>query len=247
MYCTKCGKELPDNSHFCPNCGNEVKNSSMESERNKVNSISYSSGKKEKLLANEWWLSLLFGISVSEFFYIVYYIFLKLQSPQNAAVSFYLKFMLVITLSLAVSLKYAMPYLSDGLRQIRQSFQLRGIVDVSLGAVIALWRILSSMGQSLDKTSTANDLLAESSFFITITILSFLSARKKKGIKANMVSLLYLAGVYNWLFWFMVLIGGICDGIISDGILSLFALAILVLPFVIALIAGICFYRCRRG
>lgn len=62
-----------------------------------------------------------------------------------------------------------------------------------------------------------------------------------------MVSLLYLAGIYNWLFWLMVLISGICDGLISEGALSLFALVILALPLVVSLIAGICFYRCKRG
>lgn len=247
MFCIKCGKELPENCRYCPNCGNAVDNSTMDSGRNRTKSFSYSDGMREKLLTSELWLTLLLGISVSEFYYIVYYVFLKIQSPQTAAVSFYLKFMLIVTLSLTVSLKYVMPYLSEGFRQIRQAFQLRGVIGVSLGAIVALWRMLSTMGQSLDIASTANSLLGESGFFITITILSFVSVKKKNTIKANMVCLLYLAGVYNWLFWFMVLIGGICDGLIPESILSLFALVILVLPLIVALIAGICFYRCKRG
>ncbi len=246
MYCMKCGKELPDNSRFCPNCGTAVDKTSIDS-GNRPKSVAHLDNMRGKLLTSELLLTLLLGISVSEVYYIVYYVFLKIQSPQTTAVSFYLKFMLLVTLSLTVSLKYAMPYLSQGLRQIRLPFQLRGVIGVSLGAIVALFRILSSIGQSLDRNSTANDLLAESSFFITITILSFASARRKHAIKANMVSLLYLAGVYNWLFWFLVLISGICDGIIPDGILSLLALVILALPLVIALIAGIYFYRCKRG
>ncbi len=246
MFCIKCGKELPENCRYCPNCGTSVDNGTINSGRNREKSSGHSYG-KGKLLTCELWLTLLLGISVSEFYYIVYYVFLKIQSPQTAAVSFYLKFMLFVTLSLAVSLKYGMPYLSKGFRQIRQPIQLRGVIGISLGAIVVLWRILSSMGQSLDRASTANSLLGESSFFITISILSFVSAKKKNTIKANMVSLLYLAGIYNWLFWFMVLIGGICDGLLSEGVLSLFALVILALPLVVSLIAGICFYRCKRG
>lgn len=245
MFCIKCGKELPENCRYCPNCGTAVDNGTINSGRNRGKSSDYSEG-KEKLLTSELLLTLLLGISVSEFYYIVYYVFLKIQPPQTTAASFYLKLMLFITLSLTVSLKYLMPYLSKGFRQIRHPIQLRGVIGVSLGTSVALWRILSSMGQSLDRASTANSLLGESSFFITITILSFVSAKKKNTIKADMVSLLYLAGIYNWLFWLMVLISGICNCIIPDGILSLFALVILVLPLVIALIAGICFYRCKR-
>ena len=219
----------------------------MDSGGNREKSSTNLSCKSEQLLTRELWLTLLFGISVSEFYYIIYYVFLKIQSPQTSVVSFYLKFMLAVTLSLTVSLKYVKPYLSEGFRQIRKAFQLRGVIGVSLGAIIALWRILSSMGQSLDMASTANSLLGESSFFITITILSFVSAKKKNTIKVNMVFLLYLAGVYNWLFWFMVLIGGMCDGLIPESILSLFVLVILTFPLIIALIAGICFYRCKRG
>lgn len=245
MFCIKCGKELPENCRYCPNCGTAVDNDTINSGRNREKSSGYSDG-KEKLLTSELLLTLLLGISVSEFYYIVYYVFLKIQPPQTGTVSFYLKFMLFVTLSLTISLKYLLPYLSKGFRQIRQPIQLRGVIGVSLGAIVALWRILSSMGQSLDRASTANSLLGESSFFITITILSFVSAKKKNTIKADMVSLLYLAGIYNWLFWLMALISGICNCIIPDGILSLFALVILVLPLVIALIAGICFYRCKR-
>lgn len=244
MYCVKCGKELPEDCRYCPNCGNAVGSGVMGNEGNTSAPLNC---KKERLLTSELWLTLLLGISVSEFYYIVYYVFLKIQSLQTAAVAFYLKFMLVVTLSLTVSLKYATPYLSEGIRQIRQFSQLRGIVGVSLGVLIAIARIIFAMGQSLNMASTANKLLGESSFFITITILFFVSAKKKKGIKANMVSLLYLSGIYNWLFWLMVLIGGICDGKVSDDILSLFAMAILALPLAVALIAGICFCRCKRG
>lgn len=247
MFCIKCGKELPENCRYCPNCGNAVDNGTINSGRNREKSAAYPKGKGEKLLTSELWLTLLLGISVSDFYYIVYYVFLKIQSPQTAVVSFYLKFVLFVTLSLTVSLKYVKPYLSEGFRQIRQSIQLRGVIGVSLGAIVALWRILSSMGQSLDRASTANNLLGESSFFITIAILSLVSAKKKNTIKANMVSLLYLTGIYNWLFWLMVLVGGICDGLLPDGILSLFVLVILTLPLGVALIAGICFYRCKRG
>lgn len=246
MYCMKCGKKLPDNSRFCPNCGTAVDKTSIDS-GNRPKSVIHSDNMRGKLLTSEFWITLLLGISVSEVYYIVYYVFLKIQSPQTTAVSFYLKFMLIVTLSLTVSLKYVIPYLSQGLRQIRLPFQLRGVIGVSLGAIAALMRILSSIGQTLDRTSTANDLLAESGFFITITILSFMSAKKKNTIKTNIVSLLYLAGVYNWLFWLLVLVIGICDGIIPDDILSLFALVILALPLAIAVIAGICFYRCKRG
>lgn len=28
MFCTNCGKEIPDGSEFCPNCGNQIGNSS---------------------------------------------------------------------------------------------------------------------------------------------------------------------------------------------------------------------------
>lgn len=247
MFCINCGKELPENCRYCPNCGTSVDNGTINSERNREKSAAYSKGKGEKLLTSGLWLTSLLGISVSVFYYIVYYVFLKIQSPQTAAVSFYLKFMLFVTLLLAVSLKYVMPYLSEGFRQIRQPIQLRGVIGVSLGAIVALWRILSSMGHSLDRASTANSLLGENSFFITIAILSFVSAKKKNTIKANRVFLLYLAGIYNWLFWFMVLIGGICDGLLPEGVLSLFVLVILALPLVVALIAGISFYRCKRG
>lgn len=244
MFCIKCGKELPENCRYCPNCGISVGDDVVGNEKN--TSVP-PNNKRERFLTNEFWLTLLLGISVSEFYYIAYYVFLKIQSPQTAVVSFYLKFMLFVTLTLTVSLKYAIPYLSEGFRQVRKAFQLRGTIGVSLGVIIALWRILSSMGQSFDRASTANSLLGESSFFITIAILSFVSAKKKNTIKANMIFLFYLAAVYNWLFWFMVLIGGICDGLIPEGILSLFALVILALPLIVALIAGICFCRCKRG
>lgn len=244
MFCIKCGKELPENCRYCPNCGTAVGSGAMGNEGNISTFPKY---KKEKLLTNELWLTLLLGISVSEFFYAIYYVFLKIQSPQTTAVSFYLKFMLVATLLLTVSLKYVIPYLSEGFRQIRQPIQLRGIVGASLGSMVSIWRILSSMGQSLDRESTANSLLEESAFFITITILAFMSAKKKNTIEANTVLLIYPAGIYNWLFWLMVLIGGICDGLLPERILSLFALVILALPLVVALIAGICFYRCKRG
>lgn len=244
MFCIKCGKELPENCRYCPNCGTAVGSGDMG---NEGNISTFPKCKKEKLLTNELWLTLLLGISVSEFFYAIYYVFLKIQSPQTTAVSFYLKFMLVATLLLTVSLKYVIPYLSEGFRQIRQPIQLRGIVGASLGSMVSIWRILSSMGQSLDRESTANSLLEESAFFITITILAFMSAKKKNTIEANTVLLIYLAGIYNWLFWLMVLIGGICDGLLPERILSLFALVILALPLVVAVIAGICFCRCKRG
>lgn len=105
MFCIKCGKELTENCHYCPNCGTPVDNGTINSGRNRKKSSDYSDG-KGKPFTSELWLTLLLGISVSEFYYIVYYVFLKIQTPQTAAVSFYLKFMLFVTLSLAVSLKY---------------------------------------------------------------------------------------------------------------------------------------------
>lgn len=34
MYCEKCGNKLEDNIEKCPNCGHEIKNNDLESEKN---------------------------------------------------------------------------------------------------------------------------------------------------------------------------------------------------------------------
>lgn len=242
MYCIKCGKELPEGSAYCPCCGSAVGsgNTMGETTNKEVPPVIH---QKEKLITEEFWIMILMGVAVSAFFYIMFYIEATLSTAHTSSGGM-LKFVVMIIAAMGFSLKLVKTELKDFSKKWKSVSQLRGFVGVSLGSMLAEWEVLSSFGKTYDNRSTANGLLIVSILCVVIIIVIALYYRNKGFLKSNVTALFYISCVYNLLFYLTSFVMSINNGAVSD-ITALISLIMIFTPGIVAIITGICFYRCR--
>lgn len=239
MYCIKCGKELPEGSAYCLYCGSAVGsgNTMGETTNKEVPPVIH---QKEKLWTADFWVALLTGLSVSGCIFLIWYedIYRRISFQNMNVAKGSMALLVGVLMFSAINAGWDLK--KGRIRINSRSFLMREVVGTSLGCLMANVNMLFTIGPTNDIEKAIKHLSVEAVISIGVCIAVMIFQRKNGvNTKNNLLSISFcLICIYNTIFY----VGGYYWG--NN---EIYGMLIIFTPGIVAIITGICFYRCRGG